>query len=185
MAIIPLIGLFTIPDRPSNTPLKMFFIPSQARFQSPVNTPATKSIIPLKISLIEFHISEILLKNALNTLPITPKFFVQSLVNIPDKNSLNSLNFCLTKSHTSFAFVEILSQFFQSRMPIAIAAAIAMVTGPPKAVVTKLSAPATLFMEPTILIIVVTKPTALVTNSPIFHAAKNDPTTIAIFCIVV
>lgn len=70
-------------------------------------------------------------------------------------------------------------------MPIAIAAAIAMVTGPPKAVVTKLSAPATLFMEPTILIIVVTKPTALVTNSPIFHAAKNDPTTIAIFCIVV
>ncbi len=71
-SIMRLSGNFTIPHSESNTPLNICLTPSQARSQSPVNTPVIKSIRPMKMFLSPPMISptdlNILSNTATNTL---------------------------------------------------------------------------------------------------------------------
>ena len=72
-------GAFARATRPSKIPPKISCTPCQARFQSPVNTPRTKSMIPSKIRLMEFQMFFTLVKNPLRIPPRTgPKTSVQS-----------------------------------------------------------------------------------------------------------
>ena len=101
--------------------------------------------------------------------------------------SLRATVFFTTQSFMAAHFAHTVSQFFQSSTPTAMAAAIAIVNGPPNAetsvpiqVSTRLSAPSTLRMEPTIFTTVVMNPPAAETNSVIFHAAKKEAIIVAI-----
>ena len=61
--ITELSGAFTADTIPPNIPLTILTIPSHALLQLPLNTPCTKSIIPLRIGFKElFHKSLIPLK---------------------------------------------------------------------------------------------------------------------------
>ena len=75
-----------IPITASNIPSKIVLIPSHARFQSPVNTPAIKSIMPPKAFIIPVAASIMPSK----ALPITSIIKSKSLFNAGAKTSTMS-----------------------------------------------------------------------------------------------
>ena len=99
-AITPLIGTFAIPTSASNTPLKIFFTPSHARFQSPVNTPTIKSITPPRAFSIPATTSLTESNNSRNTLPIILRALAICGATLPIMNLTNGTN---TFSHRTFS----------------------------------------------------------------------------------
>ena len=141
-----------------NAPRKMFFSPSSALLQSPVNTPATKSMIPWNTCFtpsitpltVVHHPSNTPLINskATGNLSLKPSTALQTA-------SFNAENFAEIHSPSCPAFSFTVSQFLYSNAPIAITAPIARITKPiglvknvnaaPSAVVTAVAAVQTTF----------------------------------------
>ena len=96
----PLIGTFAIPTSASSTPLKIFFTPSHARFQSPVNTPTIKSITPPRAFKIPATTSATEANNSRNTLPTTLRALAICGATLPIMNLTRGTN---TLSHNSFS----------------------------------------------------------------------------------